>query len=150
MLIVFGGLPGSGKTTIARALASDLRAAYLRIDTIEAAIAASGTPPEAGYHAAQALAEENLGIGTTVVVDAVNALDIIRARWREIASAARVRLIEIEIVCSDAVAHRDRLTGRDVAGMAYDPWSRAHVIDTAGETAARSIARARALVDGVA
>jgi adenylate kinase family enzyme len=131
MLIVFGGLPGSGKTTIARALASDLRAAYLRIDTIEAAIAASGTPPEAGYHAAQALAEENLGIG-------------------EIASAARVRLIEIEIVCSDAVAHRDRLTGRDVAGMAYDPWSRAHVIDTAGETAARSIARARALVDGVA
>jgi hypothetical protein len=34
--------------------------------------------------------------------------------------------------------------------MAYDPWSRAQVIDTAGETAARSIARARALVDGVA
>ena len=38
MLIIFGGLPGSGKSTIARALALRLGAVYLRIDTIEQAI----------------------------------------------------------------------------------------------------------------
>lgn len=38
MLIVFGGLPGTGKSTIARALARALRATYLRVDVIEQAI----------------------------------------------------------------------------------------------------------------
>lgn len=38
MLIIFSGLPGSGKSTIAQALAKQLNALYLRIDTIEQAI----------------------------------------------------------------------------------------------------------------
>ncbi|MGO6670405.1 AAA family ATPase, partial [Rhizobium ruizarguesonis] len=42
MLIIFGGLPGSGKTTIARALAERLNAVHVRVDTIEQAIRASG------------------------------------------------------------------------------------------------------------
>jgi predicted kinase len=42
MLIVFSGLPGVGKTTIAQALARELRATYVRIDTIEDAILADG------------------------------------------------------------------------------------------------------------
>ncbi|WP_019813166.1 zeta toxin family protein [Saccharomonospora saliphila] len=37
VLIVLGGLPATGKTTIARPLAAALRAAYVRIDSIEAA-----------------------------------------------------------------------------------------------------------------
>ena len=43
MLIIFGGLPGIGKTTIARELASQLGAIYVRIDSIEQAIRDSGT-----------------------------------------------------------------------------------------------------------
>ena len=38
MLVVIAGLPATGKTTLARPLARELRAAYLRIDTIETAI----------------------------------------------------------------------------------------------------------------
>ena len=38
MLIVFSGLPGTGKTTIASDLATKTSAVYLRIDTIEQAI----------------------------------------------------------------------------------------------------------------
>jgi predicted kinase len=42
MLIVFAGLPASGKSSIARALAQDLGAVWLRIDSIEQAIRESG------------------------------------------------------------------------------------------------------------
>ena len=37
-LVVFSGLPGTGKTTVAKALAATLGAVYLRIDTIEQAM----------------------------------------------------------------------------------------------------------------
>ena len=36
LLIVFGGLPGTGKTPLARLIAEERRAAYLRIDIIHA------------------------------------------------------------------------------------------------------------------
>jgi predicted kinase len=39
MLIAFGGLPGTGKTTVAQAVARKLAAVYLRIDTLELRIA---------------------------------------------------------------------------------------------------------------
>ena len=42
MLIILGGLPGTGKTTIARELARQLGAEHLRIDSIEQAIRESG------------------------------------------------------------------------------------------------------------
>ena len=41
MLIVFGGLPGTGKTTVARALASRMGAVYLRIESLEHAFIAA-------------------------------------------------------------------------------------------------------------
>ncbi|MGI8533050.1 MAG: AAA family ATPase [Geodermatophilaceae bacterium] len=45
MLIVFGGLPGTGKTTLSAALARRLRASYLRVDAIEAACSRPGSSP---------------------------------------------------------------------------------------------------------
>lgn len=63
-LVAFGGLPGTGKTAVARELARELGAVYLRIDSIEQAIRISGIldkPIEdEGYRVAYALAEENL------------------------------------------------------------------------------------------
>lgn len=48
MLIIFGGLPGTGKTTIARELARQTGAMHLRIDSIEQAIMVlEAIPPQA-------------------------------------------------------------------------------------------------------
>ena len=43
ILVVFSGLPGTGKTTAARPLAASLRALYLRIETIEQAMRDAGS-----------------------------------------------------------------------------------------------------------
>jgi predicted kinase len=76
MLVVFAGLPGSGKSTIARRLASITGAVWLRIDSIEQAIRDSGVVPgslnDAGYRAAYAVAEDNLRLGRDVIGDSVN------------------------------------------------------------------------------
>ncbi|MDQ1023172.1 putative kinase [Streptomyces umbrinus] len=69
MLIVIGGLPATGKTTLARLLAADIGAVHLRVDTIEQALVRSGLTGHpvgpAGYVVGYALAEEHLRQGLT-------------------------------------------------------------------------------------
>ena len=145
MLIVIGGLPGTGKTTISRALALRLGATYLRIDAIEQAIRGSGVVSKevgpAGDCVANAIAEANLIGGRTVIADCVNPVAESRAGWREVAARAAARLIEVEIVCSDRREHRRRVEQRvcDIPGLApptwpevmshaHEPWSEAPVV----------------------
>ena len=62
-LVSFAGLPGSGKSTISRALSVATGAVYLRIDEIDAAIWALDPDRDIGpesYHIAAALAASNL------------------------------------------------------------------------------------------
>jgi predicted kinase len=149
-LIVFAGLPGVGKTSIARELARELGAVYLRIDSIEQALRDAGAESldDAGYRAAYRVAADNLRLGRTVVADSVNPIEITRKAWREVAAGTAVSLVEIEVVCSDPAEHRRRVETRasDVAGLTvpswdqvaarrYDPWNRHRiVVDTAGRS----------------
>ncbi len=149
MLIVFGGLPGTGKTTISRAVAFRRSATYLRIDVIEQAIRnagiLAGDVGSAGYAVANALAEANLAGGQTVVADCVNPVAESREGWKVIAERSAARLIEVEVTCSDLLEHRRRVEARvsDIPGLLpptwqavlqrhYEPWEGAHLlIDTA-------------------
>jgi len=147
MLISLAGLPGTGKSTLARVLAQRTGALWLRIDSIEQAIRDAGLDAgEAGYRAAYGIAAENLALGRAVVADGVNPWMETRDAWREIAGRASARLLEIEVICSDQAEHRRRVETRaaDVPGLRlpdwratlgvdYRPWTRPPlVVDTAG------------------
>jgi len=158
MLVVFGGLPGTGKTCIAREVVRRSGAIYLRIDAIEQAIrAAAGLGDDvgaAGYEVAYALAEANLALGRLVVADSVNPIAATREAWRQVAARTSSPLLEVEILCSDKAEHRRRVEARradipglrlpgweDVAARDYEPWlDRTLVIDTANASVAEAAA----------
>ena len=157
LLIAFAGLPGSGKSTIARELALRTGAIWLRADSIEQAIKESGVVPgdmrDAGYRAAQAVAADNLRLGRDVVADCVNDWKIARDGWQAVGLRAGVTVMWVEIVCSDPVEHRRRVESRtvDVAGLDlpdwqavvdrdYHDWDRERLtVDTAGRDVDESL-----------
>lgn len=161
MLYVTSGLPGTGKSTLARQLARHLHAAYLRVDTVEAALLAHGVRATVeGYAVCYALALDNLRLGGAVVVDVVNPLTVTRDAWASVAQDAGVRLVNIEVLCSDGAEHRRRVEARRAddgnrvgewipptwasvqeAAREFEPWSGARVtVDTAGKSEAGAFA----------
>ena len=161
MLIIFGGLPGVGKTAIARELARQIGALYLRVDSIEQGVRDSGVLNQplndAGYRVAYAVAEDNLRLGRTVVADSVNPLLLTRHAWVEIAKKTQVSAIEVEVKCSDLDEHRRRVETRasDISGLRlptwaevvsrdYHSWDHEHlVVDTAACTVEQSVTAIR-------
>ncbi len=157
MLVVVGGLPGTGKTGIAREVARRSGAAYLRIDAIEQAIRdAAGLGEDVGavgYEVAYALAEANLAIGRLVVADSVNPIAATRETWRQVAARTGSPLLEVEILCSDKAEHRRRVESRraDIPGLRqpsweqvvareYEPWPEATlVIDTTSSSISKAV-----------
>ncbi len=147
MLLIFGGLPGSGKSTIAKLLADELQAIQLRIDSIEQALRNRGfeiTGPE-GYIAAWAIAEDCLRGGHTVIADSVNPIQFTRSGWRDSADRVGVPYLEIHVICSDQAEHRRRAEDRvaDIPGhdlptwqqildRDFEPWQSSTILETAG------------------
>lgn len=165
VLVVVSGLPGTGKTTVARRVAREERAAYVRIDTVETAIGraegacatSNGWDDAPGYVVGHAVARDQLAVGLDVVVEAVNALEARRAAWRDVGRRAGAHVVEVEVTCSDIDEHRRRVESREpdleglrqptwaeVVAREHEPWTDDHLLlDTAVLTVEESVRTVR-------
>ena len=132
-LIAFSGLPGTGKTTLAEALGRDLGIPVFAKDWLEAALLRSGLASAsdgrslglAGYELLTVLAERQLMLDQSVILDSVAGLQTIRDAWHRLALQYRADWRVIECICSDEALHRARLSGRtrQIPGWHELEWS---------------------------
>lgn len=114
-LILFAGMPGSGKTTLARMIGRALGISYLAKDRVqrvlrdrELADAATGD----GYYVILDLADEQLSLGASVILDATFPLDHFRMVASDIAARHNARFCAIYCYCSDDKLWRRRMEER--------------------------------------
>ena len=119
VLAVFAGLPGVGKSTLAAGVAAELPAAVLAVDTVDFTLqrydVTEPRPGFAAYGVVAALAEVQLRIGHSVIIDAVNPVRAARQLWVDLAERMQVPLRVVEVVCGDDAEHRRRVESRYAA-----------------------------------
>ena len=116
-LIIFAGLPGTGKSTLAEEAATLLHCPLFAKDQLEAALWRSGIGADAdsGWAAGElltTLATEQLRRGQSAILDSVATFERMRERWRVLAREHGAQLRIVECLCSDEALHRARLATR--------------------------------------
>jgi predicted kinase len=121
-------LAGSGKSTLAESLAGALEIPIFSVDPIESSIIKSGIQKSfetglAAYLVAESLAAEQLKLGISVIIDAVNPVKEARDMWRGLGKIYHARLIIIECVLNSEL-HQKRLKARvrNMPGMPEVTW----------------------------
>jgi predicted kinase len=154
ILYIFSGLPGVGKSSLAKNVAKLLNAVYIRVDTIEQGLRdlCNFDVQGEGYRLAYKIAQDNLRVGNNIVTDQCNPINLTRKEWKEVAIKNGCNYVNIEIICSNKLEHRNRIENRekevenltlptweDVTERKYDIWDEEHIIiDTANKTVEES------------
>ena len=110
MLILVAGLPASGKTTFANALAEKLDAFRLNSDALREKLNLRGKYDPASkqkvYDAMLTLAEETLLEGKNLVVDSTFYKEALRKHWHNLAAKTNAASYFIEVTVADEDARK--------------------------------------------
>jgi predicted kinase len=163
LLVIFTGLPGTGKSTLAEQAGRWLRAPVFAKDELEAALLRSGigrgaNSGWAAYELLTTLARAQLRLGQPAVLDSVATPEQVRASWRALAGEYASPLRIVETRCSDEAVHQSRLAARqrgipgwpelswqevlDVAAR-YRPWPEEHLVLDAVQPVTANLASLR-------
>jgi predicted kinase len=169
-LIVFSGLPGTGKSSIAEAAARELAIPVFAKDWLEATLrrnelTGSDEKPlgYAAYELLTTLALRQLQLGQSAILDSVASPQPVRAEWRKLADSFGAAWCVVECICSDEAIHRSRLDVRQrgIPGWheldwsevervraIYSPWSENRLVLDAVNPLAENIQTALRYVRG--
>ena len=132
-MIIFSGLPGTGKSTLAESVGKALGIPVFARDWLEATLLRCELKPATeekslgwtGYELMTVLAERQLMLGQSVILDSVAATETIRNTWHQLAEQYNATWRVIECICSDESLHRSRLKERkrNIPGWHELEWS---------------------------
>lgn len=150
-LIVFSGLPGTGKSSLAEAIGREMSVPVFAKDWLEATLRRCELAPQhsdgpnlgyTAYELLTTLAERQLTLGQSAILDCVAGQEKLRRQWRDLAAGHQAHWHVIECVCSNEAVHRARLGARRrgipgwyeleweeverVRGY-YEPWQEEHL-----------------------
>jgi predicted kinase len=119
-MILFSGLPGTGKSTLAETIGRQLGIPVFAKDWLEASLILSGLGSKddlkqlgfAGYELLTVLAERQFMLNQSVILDSVASTQNIRTKWYQLAKQYGAERRVIECICSDESLHRARLKDR--------------------------------------
>lgn len=127
ILFIFSGLPASGKSTLAKFVATKYNAVYLRVDTIEQGLRdlCHFDVQGEGYRLSYKIAVDNLQLGMNIVADSCNPILLTRKEWEEVAKSNNNIFINIEVICSDESEHKRRVLSRkaEIENLALPDWT---------------------------
>jgi predicted kinase len=115
LLILFSGLPGTGKTILARKVSKHLGIPLLEKDRVQSVLRLHELADRStadGYHLILDLAEAQLKLGLSVILDGVFPLDGFRSAAREIAGMNDARFCPVFCYCSDVSVWKKRVEDR--------------------------------------
>jgi len=125
-LYIFSGLPGSGKTSLAKELAKEIKACYFRLDTLEQGLRdlCNIDVQGEGYRLSYRLIADNLDLGNSVIADCCNPFRFVRKEWEALARKHHAEYLNLEIHCSNKTEHKKRLETRinDIEGLVLPAW----------------------------
>jgi predicted kinase len=132
-LIIFSGLPGTGKSTLAETMGRELGIPVFAKDWLEATLLRSDLKEVTdikslgfvGYELLTVLAERQFMLGQSVILDSVASTESIRSAWRQLSEQYEADWRVIECICSDESLHRARLRDRkrNIPGWHELEWS---------------------------
>jgi hypothetical protein len=120
-MIVFSGLHGTGKSTLAEALGRYLHIPVFAKDWLEAALLRCKLAPSSpdkplgltGYQLLTTLAERQLMLGQSVILDSVASTQTIRDAWKRVCKQYQADWRVKECICLDVTFHRKKLSKRE-------------------------------------
>ncbi len=113
-LIVIGGLPGAGKTTLSKALSKCLEIPVFSKDELEAAVSRAGLASNkqmngVGYELMSTIAQTHIDCGSSVIFDFIASESRVTDYWLSLLS---MPVKYIECICSDEGEHQKRILSR--------------------------------------
>ena len=101
MLVVVCGLPGSGKSEVARLIASKIKATHLQTDVLRKELNFTVKAKRQTYQALFNRAEEELRAGNNVVLDGTFYKESFRTKAKELAKKMKTEVYFVEVVSEE-------------------------------------------------